>query len=496
MVAIAGLQDFRQEGPPADTGTYQLPCSVMVFQHTFSGIDYICAIRSGERGWVLVDYGIDASTVIQSGVDGLTAGRTWKEKVILKGSFIHSGVDDEIDIPSYTIVELQGKITLADGGESTIFLNSDPGGGNIHIEFIGGIYNGNKANQVGTLYRAINLDNVDYVKISTVYVYNFNREGVLLENCRYATICDSWARNNDYSGFRAIASGQNESLFINFYNLYSGYNFWNNIDCAGITFLTIDSCFVEYGDGAGVSGIAVVGNADFPSEHTTIVNCHSRNNDNHGFSIDTNNRYVDISGCHGIGNTGDGIAVFGSLYIDIHDNFLRLNAFGILVDRSATGGGFNASHIKIHDNMLLENIGEDIRLQESANIVNGIEVYDNTLRSGTTPRIFIDVGVTDLQIYNNKGYVTENNVLSADFAIDAIAVVTVTIAHGLAVTPAVEDCQLTVVESTDVDDWEEGYVKVESVGAANVVCKVNVTNASATGGARAKLALHCDLTVG
>ncbi|GAI36944.1 unnamed protein product, partial [marine sediment metagenome] len=87
-------------------------------------------------------------------------------------------------------------------------------------------------------------------------------------------------------------------------------------------------------------------------------------------------------------------------------------------------------------------------------------------------------------------------VLSPAFSIDAVAVVTVTIPHGLAVTPAVEDCQLTVVEDSDVDDWEEGYVKVESVGAANVVAKVNVTAASATGGATAKLALHVDLAGG
>lgn len=68
MSQIAGLQDFRQEGPPADIGTFQLPCSVMVFQHTFAGTTYICAVRSGVRGWVLVDYGTDASTVIQAAV--------------------------------------------------------------------------------------------------------------------------------------------------------------------------------------------------------------------------------------------------------------------------------------------------------------------------------------------------------------------------------------------------------------------------------------------
>lgn len=80
-------------------------------------------------------------------------------------------------------------------------------------------------------------------------------------------------------------------------------------------------------------------------------------------------------------------------------------------------------------------------------------------------------------------------VLSADFAIDGVAVVTVTTAHGLSVTPAIQDVQLTVSESAsgNVDDWAYGFVKVESVDATNVVAKVNVTTASATAGAKAKL---------
>jgi len=71
---IAGLQDFRQEGPPADIGTFQLPCSVLVFQHVFNGTTYVCAVRSGVRGWILVDYDTDAATVIQQAMDNLVDG--------------------------------------------------------------------------------------------------------------------------------------------------------------------------------------------------------------------------------------------------------------------------------------------------------------------------------------------------------------------------------------------------------------------------------------
>ena len=69
MSQIAGLQDFRKEAPPADIRTFQLPATVMVFQYTFSGTTYICAVRSGNRGWILVDYGTVVTTVVQSALN-------------------------------------------------------------------------------------------------------------------------------------------------------------------------------------------------------------------------------------------------------------------------------------------------------------------------------------------------------------------------------------------------------------------------------------------
>lgn len=79
--------------------------------------------------------------------------------------------------------------------------------------------------------------------------------------------------------------------------------------------------------------------------------------------------------------------------------------------------------------------------------------------------------------------------LSATFAIDSTGVKTVTTAHGLPTTPSIEDVQVSITEDTDVDDWAFDLLKVESVDATNVVCKINVSTASATGGATAKLAI-------
>ncbi len=79
--------------------------------------------------------------------------------------------------------------------------------------------------------------------------------------------------------------------------------------------------------------------------------------------------------------------------------------------------------------------------------------------------------------------------LSGTFAIDSTGVRTVTTAHGFRTAPAVEDIQLTTVEETDVDDWAYNLLKIESVDATNVVAKINVSTASATGSSTARLAI-------
>ena len=80
-------------------------------------------------------------------------------------------------------------------------------------------------------------------------------------------------------------------------------------------------------------------------------------------------------------------------------------------------------------------------------------------------------------------------VQSGTFAIDSTGIKTVTIAHGMATVPSIQKCFLTVHEQTDVDDWAYNLLKVDSVDGTNVTAKINVSTASATGGATARLAL-------
>jgi len=82
--AIAGLQDFRQEGPPGDIGVFQFPATVNVFQYTFSGTTYYCALKS-DRGWrLIVPPNIDFYTVLQAAFNYLST-LDWQ------GGHIHVG---------------------------------------------------------------------------------------------------------------------------------------------------------------------------------------------------------------------------------------------------------------------------------------------------------------------------------------------------------------------------------------------------------------------
>jgi len=81
------------------------PYSYLVFER--AGIFYA---RNGLTG-ELEFSDKDAAKVIQRALDGLTSGRTWKEKVVLKGYF---EIDATILIDSYTIFELHGTIKQKD----------------------------------------------------------------------------------------------------------------------------------------------------------------------------------------------------------------------------------------------------------------------------------------------------------------------------------------------------------------------------------------------
>jgi len=118
-----------------------------------------------------------AETVINDVLaNGLTAGRTWKERVLLKGNFSLSG---SIKISSYTILQIDGKLTMTT--DANMIENSDQTNGNVDIEIIGGVLDGN---------------NRDVYIVTTDKVTNFFMRNVKVINGKNAALYLNGDTNN------------------------------------------------------------------------------------------------------------------------------------------------------------------------------------------------------------------------------------------------------------------------------------------------------------
>ncbi len=153
LLSKAAPPTIIEAGSNVDTASY------IIFQD--SGKVYA---KNGMTG--RIDFqNADASTVINNTLNSLTSGRNWKEKVVLKGSF---SINATINIPSYTILEIQGKLTLNNSVNDQLLQNSNLGG-NTQIEIFGGEIDGNGANQS---YTAADLELISLHKVTNCIIHD------------------------------------------------------------------------------------------------------------------------------------------------------------------------------------------------------------------------------------------------------------------------------------------------------------------------------------
>lgn len=128
------------------------------------------------------DYsGTNVQTIIQNAIDALTSGRAADEKVVIKGDMTVPG---KIYVPSHTIIDIQGTLTLADNVNDNMFQNFKDLVGNTRTEqvtFIHGRLEGNRANQ--TTGSLIYLDDVMGCQISDITLRNAKQAGAWIRDC-------------------------------------------------------------------------------------------------------------------------------------------------------------------------------------------------------------------------------------------------------------------------------------------------------------------------
>jgi len=375
----------------------QLPCSYVIWNDNGT-----IRARNGLTG--KIDFqGTDASTVIQSALNSLTSGRTWKEKVSLKGDFT---VSDTVTVPSYTILEINGKLTLADNTNKNI-LKLEANGD--YIDIVNGIFDGNKANNtdqgVDGEQTGIYGTGILNFSIVEVTIQNCVREGLYLSASSWGMIRNVYAWKNDMTGIEIDA-------------------------CNYIT------CVQPEANDNGRYGIDTVGGATLIEKHVTILGGASYGNSGYGLRI-KNLMGGEIFGLH-VRDNGDGGTYKHNIFIDACENVELIgvesneaNEYGLYIyksDRINVIGGhyFNNSQAS-------PGLREGIRLYDAkyckviACILDDTQVSPTQtkgiLEDGTTMDynqiIYCDVsGLTSTKIStsgvntivkHNIGFVTENS---------------------------------------------------------------------------------------
>lgn len=436
--------------------------------------------------------------------------------------FIPEGVyivSSTITVPSYTVLFGVGPssiVKVKDNAAAGFSVFQVTAAGANGIRFRDFAIHGNATNNTQTIH------GIDFTVATSAAIYN--------------AVQDMLIKEMTGNGIRAAGTaGLDNSKIVN--SIIRDCSS-HNIYLTTASLISIIGCTVRSAkttnhgimlDGAGVLDVDIVG-------------CRIQDNNTHGIFATQGNR-VHVKSCVVTHNAQIGIYFDRIAWGSIVGNSLDQNGrTGILVDGSSGGStcqvivagnavrlsgrhGINladASHAMVvgnhvHDNGTETNVTFD-NIAISGNADNNL-ISGNLVRKGSQtnkPAYGIDVegasananviqdndlmtagetanlndSGTDSIIRNNRGWATENNVLSGTFAIDATGLKTVTIAHGLSYTPSKEHCQLTVLEETNVDDWAYNLLKVDSVDATNVTAKINISTASATGTATARLGLR------
>ncbi len=149
----------------------------------------------------------DASTVINDTLKNLTSGRTWKEKVVLKGNFL---LTNRISISSYTIFEIQGKLTLANN-TNFYMIESNPnygsdlgiGAGATDIEINGGILDANRAGQ-STTKHTIAMKSVKNLRVSNIKLLNGTNWAMAIARCQKVMIDNIYVESDAVIGLDGV----------------------------------------------------------------------------------------------------------------------------------------------------------------------------------------------------------------------------------------------------------------------------------------------------
>lgn len=283
--------------------------------------------------------GSDATTVIESALNALTSGRTWKEVVALKGNF-----------PLTTTLNITSDYTILDLTQAYLRLTAD-------VDMIQIGTTTNLAEQIevlgGVLYGAITgAGTKDLVKLYGRYV-------------RFKETTFTYSENN-----AVLMEGDTTTPEYNWMNSFDHCIFSNNADACvyinnRVAYTDFNHCYFDGVNGATSSGIYCTDPNGFSGGHYIrdslfyqmgVYGAYLRGSDN--WVHDT---YFWKIGYNGIVIASD--AAWQHYGTQIHDNNLADCSYGNSTTYSAIlfvdDGGGKATRCNVHDN-IIQQLGADL----------------------------------------------------------------------------------------------------------------------------------------
>src|SRR5262245_28795339 len=147
--------------------------------------------------------GSNATTVIMAAINALTAGRTWKERVFLKGNFTVT----QLTLPSYIILDFtEARLFQANATNIHMLVNNDLTNGNSNIEIVGSILDQNRAGQTVTGANYTSRNSIHMEKVTNLYVHDTQflnplACAVLAKDCNNVWIDRNYVTNAYQLGF-------------------------------------------------------------------------------------------------------------------------------------------------------------------------------------------------------------------------------------------------------------------------------------------------------
>jgi hypothetical protein len=287
------------QGPQGATGAQgpQGPAGGTEGYGSYSFIVYKNGSNTQYRDWQgqLQATSSNSADIINWVLGNLTVGRTWQEKVLLKGDFT---ISYPILVSSYTILQIDGKITLANGANCNIIENKHASTYDRDITIIGGVLDGNSANQGSGDYNGIKIvwetdpgysEVLPYIYIQDIKVTNVKQDGINIDLTNIA---------NKYLWITNVQShGDRYGLYI-----------------IGVWDVMLEHCFFE-GWTEGVhcenSGSLYINNV-YVNYPVHFRNCAFVTMTNFRVDIGTNDHGIELDGCWLSAFSNGAVNIFGN----------------------------------------------------------------------------------------------------------------------------------------------------------------------------------------